>query len=191
MISVHSHDFCTLCQLIGPIATVRFHIVDRHVDQLCHVCCSRSPVFVSGNGLRQHLSERHSLHPFPRGLSPSTSSAPSRVFACFDCSTDEVVFTNANSYQRHLLKEHLTKGDVLKPMRKKRRRQQKAADAERSMSSQVKRVHPIRNDTGQDCFAICVLHLIAQTDLDLYLPPIQHHNKVTQFDNMVPYYERA
>ena len=43
--SAHNHDYCKKCRLIGPVATVRFHIIEEHPSELCLVCCGTSPIF--------------------------------------------------------------------------------------------------------------------------------------------------
>ena len=96
------------------------------------------------------------------------------------------LFQNISDYQSHLLNFHLTKGDALKPMRKKRVRpgcsknSENSEEFKSSSSEGLKRVVAIRNDSGQDCFAISVLHLLAQTEIPKHLEAISHHSKCAE-----------
>ena len=170
-ISVHNYDYCKLCRLIGPIITVRYHIIDCHAKELCHICCSQSPLFKSQDLLKSHLTQSH----------PSEVGA----FKCYDCDGENEDFDKEN-FLKHLLKFHLTKGDALKPMKKKRPpvikvkdtppKDDTAADFVIEKSDPFpKRVIGVKNESGEDCFAISVLHLLAQTELGEKVEVLEDH----------------
>ncbi|TRY68420.1 hypothetical protein TCAL_02502 [Tigriopus californicus] len=166
LIAAHHYDYCKICDLIGPRHTVRYHITDRHTHQLCHVCGSSSPRFRDAASLLAHWQQSHGfeLH----------------RYHCFDCpAPHRPVFTNLEQLRHHLLDEHLTRGDVLRPMRK--RRGLAGPDPMDDLTEppvpppQIATVRGLPNASGQDCFAISVLHLLAQTDLGQRLDPPTHH----------------
>ncbi len=162
---------------------------DLHRDNLCHLCLGASPVFSGAEQLRAHLVSSHSL---------DLNGEDRRWYSCPDCHVDDE--SSASSlrtlpeYQSHLLEAHLTRGDVLKPMRKRRTPKEVLAEKEAAAAlshisaeesaedaeSPPKRarpggggapfelrseVRPLFNAGGQDCFALASLHLLAQTDL--------------------------
>ena len=99
-LSVHGHDYCKRCRLIGPMSAVRFHIVEEHSTDICHICCGSSPIFASKEALESHLRKSHSIS--------------SDSYRCLDCKEEaSTALPDVDSYKNHLLKEHLTRGDAL------------------------------------------------------------------------------
>ncbi len=57
-----------------------------------------------------------------------------------------------------------------------------------SENSLLHRVSPIRNDSGQDCFIVSVIHLLAQTDLlEVMGGPVQSHQDCPEGSCMLSY----
>ena len=131
----HDYDYCKLCKLIGPRAAVRCHIGDQHPGNLCHVCCNSSPVFKTAKSLRAHLADRHG---FEKG-----------EFPCQEC---KEVLKDRGEYQKHLLDSHLTRGDVLKPMRNRLKRKKignvPVPAAEEETKLVLRSVAGIENESG-------------------------------------------
>ncbi len=150
---------------------------------MCHLCLGASPVFSSAPALRSHLRYSH-------GINLDLAQA----YNCPDCADENKkgAATERRSrakYQSHLLECHLTRGDVMKPMRKRRSpldSPRPEADAATEDADEVeedeelrrkifrravsnwrpgKAVAPLKNASGQDCFSIAVIHLLAQTKL--------------------------
>jgi hypothetical protein len=100
---------------------------------------------------------------------------------------DDRTFSSQSGYQDHLLDKHLTKGDILRPMKKGRPDLPDNAKSgelnepggpsfSSSATVDLRRICGIVNESGNDCFAISVLHLLGQTELPDRLAPIDHHS---------------
>lgn len=171
LIAAHGYDYCKVCNLVGVPAAVRFHLLeDEHAQDknVCHLCLGSSPVFESAAKLRAHLTSCHGVE----------KKAPR--YPCLDgaCAETDASFASLPEYKEHLLHQHLTKADVLRPMKRKYKRnvesEQPLSDTEETASTPLeefsefpalKKVAGISNEGGQDCFAIAALHLLAQTEL--------------------------
>jgi len=159
LISVHNHDFCKKCHMIGPAMKIRVHIVLNHPDSLCHLCGASSPIFPNISKVCLHLQHCH-----------AKSSICPKYF-CTNCSN--VAFADVAGFVAHTETCHPAQGE-LRPMKSKATR---LLDGDGDLFGLGVRniICPLRNDSGQDCFLISVLHLFSQTSLPGLLPKLDSH----------------
>ena len=188
LMSAHNHDYCKKCRLIGPVATIRFHIIDEHPNELCLICCGTSPIFGNRKQLVNHMCKTHD-----RKSADGPSGDGDVEFACLDCdqSAAKVSFTSQALYRSHLLEVHLTKGDTLQIMKRPRLTYEETSGQSSSSApgedlydiDTVFDLKPICKVVGgpTDCFSISSLHLLAQTGLaDLMREPLEGHTECPQ-----------
>ena len=101
MISDHDYDYCQICSVIGPISSIRVHILENHSNYdtktaensettetstkkfCCYICCGSGPIFKEASKLSNHLVLKHDLK-----SSYSTSIYNVIEFLCFNCDTE-------------------------------------------------------------------------------------------------------
>ena len=160
LIAVHGYDYCKRCSMMGNPLAVRLHVSTAHHLQLCPICCSLSPQFDSDDLYNHHLITKH---PGPKG---------GFKLMCHVCPLES--FKSVEQFSDHLTQAHEDQTKMpLKPMHRRRlamgecdqAKSRETLKEDRTVLPPLERVTGLRNDSGQDCFSISILHLLAQTDL--------------------------
>ena len=104
-------------------------------------------------------------------------------YPCFECDP-KTNFTSTDQLVEHLSRCHRSAGESLRAMmlRRKRRRSgdnvtsDEARRSDESLLPPLSRICGVKNESGQDCFCIAGLHLLAQTDVFQRLTVHDHHS---------------
>lgn len=182
-IAEHNYDYCSICNIIGPIALIRLHILEKHCNAqqgssnklCCYICCGSGPIFNQVSKLNLHLVTKHDLKSMH--LEESDELQVSE-YLCFNCddSRQNAKFPTILSLSEHLKFKHepVNQKETLKSMQKRNRSSSEVINKPRH------KVIGLKNTSGQDCFSISVLHLLAQMDLFRDLKPLKKHAKCTK-----------
>ena len=134
MISDHDYDYCQICSVIGPISSIRVHILENHSNHdttktaensetesstkkfCCYICCGSGPIFKEASKLSNHLVLKHDLK------SSLTSISHVIEFLCFNCDTERRTqgFPSTLALVEHLKFKHdPSEKHVIKNMQKR------------------------------------------------------------------------
>lgn len=202
LIAEHRFEYCKVCLLMGPSEKVRLHIVEKHSGMkpseenklaCCYICCGSGPSFDQVHKLKKHWANKH-------GLKLRSSESDEDVileYPCFNCGQQDgksASFPSLTGLRDHLKYKHdTTRSMGLKSMSKRRPSNQSLppptaslvdpipskADESLQWLTPPRRVTGIRNASGQDCFCVAALHLLAQTDLVSSENLSSHSNECT------------
>ena len=129
----------------------RLHLAINHNEShwLCPICCGDSPNFISRSDYERHLSESH------QGL---------------PCNACPMVSQTVKDLAEHIFEHHEQVGTSALTSMHRRRVADKSLNDVKSPRMPVWLTVDVSSITrminrGDDCFALCVMHLLAQTDL--------------------------
>ena len=87
----HDYDYCEICQTIGPISSIRVHILENHSSEnpkngrfCCYICCGSGPIFLQEIKLSNHLIHKHDFKSASTDI-PCENETKVTEYSCFDC----------------------------------------------------------------------------------------------------------